>query len=120
MNILQPIDIRDHQKSDDGLEVIWGLPNLQKQFNDVIDYYVITCKGEDKTEVLYVEADELSQQAETNVTSTCSSFSFNEVKEVKLEFCAIINFIDIHLGRSKNGQGLRGYPTVQEGEFNFN
>ena len=86
MNILQPIDIRDYQKSDDGLEVIWGLPNLQKQFNDVIDYYVITCKGEDKTEVLYVEADELSQQDETNVTSTCSSFDFDEVKEVKLEF----------------------------------
>ena len=86
MNILQPIDIRDHRKSDDGLEVIWGLPNLQKQFNDVIDYYVITCKEEKKTEVLYVEADELSQQSETNVTSTCTSLSFDELKEVKLEF----------------------------------
>ena len=86
MNTLQPINIRNHQKTDDGLEIVWGLPNLRKQFNDVIDYYVITCKGKMKTEVSYVEAEELSQQAETNVTSTCSSFSFDEVKEVKLEF----------------------------------
>ena len=86
MTILQPIDIKNHQKSDDGLEVIWRLPNLQKQFNDVIDYYVITCKGKKKTEVLYVEADELSQQDETNVTSTCFSFGYDELKEVKLQF----------------------------------
>ena len=65
---------------------MWGVSNLQKQFNDVIDYYFITCKGEKKTEVLYVEAEELSQQDETNVTSTCSSLDFDKLLEVKIEF----------------------------------
>ena len=84
VNIPQPIDIQDYRKSDDGLELVWG--HLKKQFNEVILYYVITCKGEDKTEVSYVEAGELPQQAKTNVTSTCSGLDFDKVKEVKLEF----------------------------------
>ena len=88
MNILQPIDIQGNQRGENGVTVTWAVPQLQKQFSDVIDYYVITCVGEKNTKVLYVEAKDLSEQAETNVTSTCSYFGFDkdEMKEVKLEF----------------------------------